>query len=191
MTGIAEFYVVALFTPSHELQIDLECWISATTELSQFINLSNDLFSLPKELFSGEKSGNFPLQTRIKHYARKPSRFQTPDSLWSVRDTIYDLLIDLINATHTIDQLLLTFSDKVQDVKSATEVLMIESPVPPIDGQKHGELMVKSEKAAQLWRGFRQGFIGSHIEIARYGLDALRATQRDAGVARPKGAAQA
>jgi hypothetical protein len=184
-TGMAKFYIAAIFTPSHSVQMPPKYWISAAEELNTYINLTNDLFSFPKELLSRETTNNIPLQTLIKHRAGKSSRFQTPDGLWTVRDTIYDLLLDLINATKSIDQLLVTFSNEcTQGSNSQTQHLASASPQEQEVTIRNDEEQVNySQITAQLWRGFRLGFVGSHIEIPRYGLDSLRASYRVNGSA--------
>ena len=116
------------------------------------------------------------LQTWIKHHAGHRSSLGSPDGLWTCRDTIFGVVQELLANINTLDQLLITFSDTASRGLRDQEDIVVDfsSENQVIELRKKREEVEMSRLAAKLWMDWRHGFIGSHIELGRYGLDSLR-----------------
>lgn len=176
-TGMPGFYGSVIFTPSHELGVPPAYWLPAVEDMNKFINVVNDLFSFSKELKSRETTNNIPLQTHVKHRAGYKSRFNSPDGFWTCRDTLYDIVRELIANAVAVDELLVVCADQVsEDFEEQTKFFskegITEEETTLLGIQRHR--MEMSKMAAKLWKDFRQGYVGSYIGLRRYGLDSLR-----------------
>jgi len=169
LTGMPLFYQAFAFTPSLEIEAPLAYWISAAEDMNRFTCLVNDLLSFPKELKARETTNNIPLRTYIKHQAGHQSQFDSTDGLWTCRDTLYSLILEMIENTRSVDQLIVAFSEdcsrEFADRTSEENRAALRS---------QSELVEKSKLTAKLWKEYRRGYVSCYLEMPRYDNLSLR-----------------
>ncbi|KAA8643987.1 uncharacterized protein ATNIH1004_008183 [Aspergillus tanneri] len=158
LTGAPISYCVPAFKPSREVEVPYSVWFSYAPALTTVINLGNDLFSYPKEVFDGEKVNYVSLVTQIKRASGCRSRF-AEGSLWTFRDTICDLFQRLLQSCEVLEQ-----AFKVpRQCNEADEI------------SRYGSTSSDLNLANYLCHEFIHGYLGWHVNSPRYRLDSLRA----------------
>ncbi|KAH6609557.1 hypothetical protein Trco_002903 [Trichoderma cornu-damae] len=163
LTGLPGPFILGMFKPSKDVQVPLEYWITSMAPLTTFINLINDLFSLPKELLAGETCNYMSLQTLARRQGGHPSAFPRQgdaDTLWTFRDTICEAMDLLRDATGSLDRAFVQFHR-----------------VCPDDEKNKW----KTALASQVWTAFRHGYLSWKVNSPRYGLASLRSSFIDDG----------
>lgn len=176
MTGMPSLYGPAAFSISEELSVPLDCWVAGADELNVFVNLSNDIFSFVKEMKVRETTNYIQLLTRAKHQAGRPSLFKSPKGIWTCRDSLYEVCCRFANSIQALDELYVTFGEKVAQIPSDTENGSLTGKGASLGVSQ--EQMEKAKLTGRIWKEFRQGYVASSIELTRYGLDNLRAVCR-------------
>lgn len=175
--GLADGYIAPIFKPSHDVEVPNNLWISGIPDLQRFILFINDIFSFSKETLAQENLNYFSLVTRAKRQVGRTSHFDFNGGLWTMRDTLYETVGQLLSSTAVLDSLFISFSESLsEDFKAAQSQARV-------NGLKETDKTLKMDReklenarvAAKQWSEFRQGYIAYHINCPRYRLNSIRA----------------
>ena len=175
LAGSPNSYIVPIFKPSFDVEVPLDLWFSAISDLAQFICVVNDFLSFPKEVLALENFNYFSHITRARRQVGRTSLFSSNDGLWTFRDTLYEALDQLLSCIAALDKLFITFADSLSEESEAqteSKGLMEERDK---TSSTDRETLESARLAARYWGDFRQGFIAFHINHPRYRLNSLRA----------------
>lgn len=113
VTGIAASFMVGIFKPSRQTEVPLEYWLPSIQNLTNFINLINDLLSWPKELMAEESHNYMSIQTLSHRQVKKPRIIMGTSANsddWTFRDTICETMDLLYEVTQELDRAFVEFS---------------------------------------------------------------------------------
>ena len=186
LAGFPNVFIAPIFKPSRDVEVPLEFWISGMPDLSEFICLANDLLSFSKEVLALENFNYFSLITRARRQAGRISHFNSNNSLWTIRDTLYEACEQLLSCTGALDKLFVGFAESLSEQSKAADTQVggkglteETSKISKVDGER----LENARLAAKLWVEFKHGYIDFHINHFRYRLDSLRATFQGASAA--------
>lgn len=155
LTAASSVYFVPIFKVSSRVEVPLEYWVSTIPSLECYIGLANDFLSFPKEVKAGETENYVALSTKVHRLGGHSSKFTS--GLWTYRDTLQELIDDILRATQALDQAFVKYASF--ETSKLTE-----------DENTHLKL------AGDLWEGFKYGYISWHLNCERYQLDDLANT---------------
>lgn len=175
--GLSDFYMAPIFKPSHDVEVPADLWISGIPDLQRFILLANDLFSFSKETLALENFNYFSLLTRTRRQAGRTSHFDFNGGLWTVRDTLYEAVGQLLSCVTALDSLFISFSESLSEDFTAAQSQAGVNGLEETDQalKMNREKVENARVAAEQWREFRQGYIAFHINCPRYRLNSMRA----------------
>ncbi|KAK5988004.1 hypothetical protein PT974_12140 [Cladobotryum mycophilum] len=113
-TGASSGWIAPIFKPSRDTEVPYEYWITSLANLKVFLNLGNDLFSVPKEILQNDAYNYMGLATISKRQANTPSRFTCADAThsvqgWTFRDTLCETMESIRDATLALDRAFVQF----------------------------------------------------------------------------------
>lgn len=179
-TGVPDCYAMPIFNPSHNVSVQMDIWYAGIPDLFDYVNHINDLLSFPKEALELENFNYLSLTTRKKRQAGQVSHFDSNDTLWTFRDTLFETFDEVLTHAANVDGLLVNFADalvqELEDFETQAEVDGLTGEEASVQLKKKKEEVADACLAAKLWTKSKHGYISWHILSPRYGLESLRAT---------------
>lgn len=183
LTGFAPCYLMPIFKPTIDIEVPIRVWISAIPYLETYIVLINDILSFRKEFRDGENFNYLSLTTRAKRQTGYLSQFDSEESPWTFRDTLYETCSVILSSAAALDNLFNKFANSLsQDFDDAQAQAKANGSV----GEENAANLKKTKGhlddaslAAKQWTEFRHGYPSWHIQHPRYRNDLLRAAYSD------------
>lgn len=183
LTGLSPCFLMPIFKPTIDIEVPSKVWISAIPYLETYIVLLNDILSFRKEFRDGENFNYLSLATRAKRQSGYLSQFDSEESPWTFRDTLYETCSVTLSSAAALDNLFNKFANSLsQDFDDAQAQVTANGSVEEKNAanfKKTKGPLDDARLAAKLWTEFRHGYPSWHIQQPRYRNDLLRAAYSD------------
>lgn len=100
-TGVADAFLFPIFRPSRTHATGMSHWMESIADIQLYINVVNDVLSLPKEILAGEATNFFGHTARVGHAAGQPGSGH--DGLYCMRDVLREQCKAVQDAATRVD----------------------------------------------------------------------------------------